>query len=139
MENLIKLTQKPISPELVINKVKTRSSGCIATYVGLIRDHSRGKAVLWVEYKDRGGAKERLRQIAEEIKKRWPVNKIAICHRVGRLQVGEVNFLIAVAAAHRREAFAACRYGVDRFKELLPTQKIEAYTDGRTSVTGERL
>jgi len=135
---MIELTKKPISPELVISRVKTGSSGCVATYVGLIRDNSHGKAVLWVEYKDAGGrAKKGLEQIAIEIRQKWPVNNIAICHRIGRLKVGDINFLVAVAAAHRKEGFAACRYGVDRFKELMPTQKIETYTDGSTSVAAE--
>jgi molybdopterin synthase catalytic subunit len=135
---MIELTKKPISPELVISKVKTSSSGCVATYVGLIRDYSHGKAVLSVEYKDAGGrAKKGLEQIASEIRGKWPVNNIAICHRIGRLKVGDVNFLVAVAAAHRKEGFAACRYAVDRFKGIMPTKKIETYTDGSTSVTEE--
>jgi len=134
---MIELTQKPISPELVIHKVKTSSSGCVATYVGLIRDSSHGKQVLSVEYKDRGGAKKGLERIAREIEKKWPVNNIAICHRTGKLKVGDINFLVAIAAAHRKEGFAACRYAVDRFKKLMPTQKIETYTDGSTSVMVE--
>jgi molybdopterin synthase catalytic subunit len=91
-----------------------------------------------VEYKDTGGtAKKSLERIASEIRQRWPVKNIAICHRIGRLKVGDVNFLVAVAAAHRKEGFAACRYAVDRFKKLMPAQKIETYTDGSTSVTVE--
>jgi molybdopterin synthase catalytic subunit len=134
---MIELTQKPISPELVIRKVKTGSSGCVATYVGLIRDSSHGKAVLWVEYKNRVGAKRGLERIAREIEQKWPVNNIAICHRIGKLKVGDINFLVAIAAAHRKEGFAACRYAVDRFKELMPTRKIETYIDGSTSVAVE--
>lgn len=134
---MIELTKKPISPELVISKVKTSSSGCVATYVGLIRDYAHGKPVLSVEYKDGGRAKKGLEQIASEIEQKWPVNSIAICHRIGRLKVGDINFLVAVAAAHRKEGFAACRYAVDRFKEMMPTQKIETYKDGSTSVAKE--
>jgi len=135
---MIKLTKKPISPELVISKTKTNSSGCVATYVGLIRDLSHDKPVLSVEYKDaEGTAEKRLQQIADEIRQKWQVNNIAICHRIGKLKVGDINFLVAIAAAHREEGFAACRYAVDRFKELMPTQKIETYTDGSTSVMVE--
>jgi molybdopterin synthase catalytic subunit len=138
MGKMIELTRKPILPESVISRVKTSSSGCIATYVGLIRDDFHGKPVLSVEYRDtRGRAEKGLQQIASEIEQKWPVNNIAICHRIGRLKVGDINFLVAVAAAHREEGFAACRYAVDRFKELMPTQKIEAYTDGSTSVAEE--
>ena len=135
---MIEITKKPISPELVIGKVKTNSSGCVATYVGLIRDSSQGKTVLSVEYKDtEGTAEKNLEQIASEIRQKWQVNNIAICHRIGKLKVGDINFLVAVAAAHRREGFAACQYAVDRFKELMPTKKIETYLDGSTSVAVE--
>ncbi len=130
---MIEIRQKPISPESVISKVRTNSSGCVATYVGLIRGDSHGKPVASVEYEDTTHtAKDGLQQIADEIKKKWPVNNVAICHRIGKLKVGEINFLVAVASAHRREGFAACRYAVDRFKELMPTKKRETYTDGST-------
>jgi len=122
----------------VLSKVKTDSSGCIAAYVGLIRDSSQGKTVVSVEYKDtEGKAEEGLRQIASEIRQKWQVNNIAICHRIGKLKVGDINLLIAVAAAHRKEGFAACQYAVDRFKELMPAQKKETYLDGSTSVAVE--
>jgi molybdopterin synthase catalytic subunit len=135
---VIEITEKPISPELVISKVKTNSSGCVATYVGLIRDSSQGKTVVSVEYKDpQKTAEKSLEQIASEIRQKWPVNNIAICHRIGKLKVGDINFLVAVAATHREEGFAACQYAVDRFKEMLPTQKTETYLDGSTSVAVE--
>jgi molybdopterin synthase catalytic subunit len=132
---VIEVTQKPISPELVISKVKTNGSGCVATYVGLIRNHSHGKRVASVEYEDaQGTAKDRLEEIASEIRQKWQVENVAICHRIGKLKVGEINFLAAIAAAHRQEGFAACQYAVDRFKEIMPTRKKETYTDGSTSV-----
>jgi molybdopterin synthase catalytic subunit len=135
---MIELTSKPILPESVISKTKTNSSGCVATYVGLIRDDSHGKPVLSVEYKDSEGTAEKgLGQIADEIRQKWPVNNIAICHRIGKLKVGDINFLVAIAAAHREEGLAACRYAVDRFKELMPTKKTETYVDGSTSVAVE--
>ena len=128
---MIEVTEKPISLELVVNKVNTDSSGCVATYVGLIREYSRGKLVLSVEYEDVGGkAESRFREIISEIRQKWLVENIAICHRVGKLRVGDVNLVIAVASAHREEGFAACRYAVDQFKRKLPTHKKETYEDG---------
>jgi len=101
---MICITDEPISPELVVNEVKTDSSGCVVTYVGLIRDNSNGKPVLSVEYQDaEGKAEDRLRAIASEIKQKWPVNNIAIYHRVGKLKVGDINLVVAVASAHRQE------------------------------------
>jgi molybdopterin synthase catalytic subunit len=132
---LIEITSKPISPERVISQVKTDDSGCVVTYVGLIRNSSQGKAVVSVEYQDtKGNAADALKKIAQEIKQKWPIEDIAVCHRVGKLKVGDINFLVAVASAHRKEGLAACSYAVDRFKELLPTRKTETYSDGTTSV-----
>jgi len=128
---MIEITKNPISPEVVINKVKTSGSGCVVTYVGLIRDSSRGKPVLSVEYEDRDGrAKDRLQGIADDIRRKWQVENIAIVHRVGELKVGDINLVVAIAAAHRQEGIAACQYAVDRFKAKLPTHKRETYRDG---------
>ena len=128
---MIGITEKSISPELVVNDVKTDGSGCVVTYVGLIRNYSRGKQVLSVEYEDVGGkAEDRLREIASEIEQKWQLNNIAICHRVGKLKVGDINLVVAIAAAHRPEGFAACQYAIDQFKQKPPTHKKETYQDG---------
>jgi len=126
----VDIVAQPISPEQVVHRVKTNNSGCVATYVGLIRDESHGKPVLSIEYRnDSGKARERLIDIAREIIEKFPVNKVGIAHRIGVLKVGEINFVAAIAAGHRQEGFAACQYAVDRFKELLPTVKIEKYIE----------
>lgn len=131
--DLIEITDKAISPEQVINRARTSGSGCVATYVGLIRDNSHGKKVAAVEYQDKTGkAAAGLHKIAAETKEKWAVENIAFTHRVGKLNVGDINLVIAVAAGHRGEAFAACQYIIDRFKESLPTHKIETYQDGST-------
>jgi molybdopterin synthase catalytic subunit len=128
---MIKITDKPLSPEAVINMVKTSGSGCVVTYVGLIRDNSHGKPVLSVEYHDDDGeAEARLSEIAEDIKRKFPVNDVAIYHRVGKLKVGDINLVVAISAAHRGEGFAASQYAVDQFKDKLPTTKRETYQDG---------
>jgi len=135
---VIEITERPISPELVVNKTKTDNSGCVVTYVGLIRNHSRGKPVLSVEYKDaKGTAENELQEIASEIRQKWQINNLAICHRVGKLKVGDINLVVAIASAHRQEGFAACQYAIDQFKQKLPTQKKETYEDGSIWVEGE--
>ena len=136
---MILVTKEPISPELVIDKVKTEGSGCVATYVGLIRDLSHDKPVLSVEYEDnKGTAEEKLGKIEGEIRKKWQIENLAICHRIDKLKVGDINFLVAIASAHRAEGFSACRYAVDRFKELLPTRKTETYQDGTTRIEDKK-
>jgi molybdopterin synthase catalytic subunit len=128
---MIQITDQPIAPEAVISHAKSPDSGCVATYVGLIRDNSRGKSVFSVEYSDPDGkASERLQAIVKEIKRKYPVNTVVIFHRVGQLKVGDINLVVAVGAAHRGEGIAAVSYAVDVFKERLPTTKKETYTDG---------
>ena len=128
---MIQITDKPISPEIVVNQAKTSDSGCVVTYVGLIRDNSRGKPVLSVEYRDADGkAADRLNDIAAEVQHKFPVNKVVIYHRTGKLNVGDINLVVAVAAAHRGEGLAAVQYAVDAFKDKLPTAKKETYRDG---------
>jgi len=132
---MIEITKKSISPERVIDKVGNTSSGCVVTYIGLIRDYSQGKPVLSVEYQDsKRNAESTLQEIAKEARQRWQIENIAISHRIGKLKVGEINLVVAVASAHRREGFAACQYAIDQFKQGLPTKKTETYQDGSVNV-----
>ncbi|MFC2005770.1 molybdenum cofactor biosynthesis protein MoaE [Chloroflexota bacterium] len=135
---MIMITDEPISPALLVDKVKTDSSGCVLAYVGLIREYSRSKQVLSVEYKDvKGTAENSLREIVSEVRQKWQLNNIAICHRIGKLKVGDINLVIAVASAHRQEGFAACQYAIDQFKQKMPTRKKETYQDNSIWVEGE--
>jgi molybdopterin synthase catalytic subunit len=130
---MIKITDKPLSPGTVINHAKTPDSGCVATYVGLIRDNSRGKPVKSVEYQDIDGkAEERLEAIAKKVKDGFPVNSVVIYHRTGVLEVGDINLVVAIGAGHRDEGLAAVGRTVDLFKEKLPTSKKETYMDDKT-------
>ena len=126
-----KILREPISPDSVINLVRTRTSGCVATYVGLIRDNSHDKSVQSVEYRDpTGRAEEGLKSIIEEAMKQWPLNAMAIYHRIGVLSVNDINLVVAVGAGHRGEGLAATAFAVDQFKAKLPTTKKETYADG---------
>ena len=128
---IARIVDRPISPDEVVEQARTTSSGCIVTYVGLIREESRGKDVQSVEYTDRDGkSQDRLTGIALDIKQKHPVNSVVIYHRVGVLSVGDINLVVAIGAAHRGEGFAASQYAIDQFKEKLPTGKVETYIDG---------
>ena len=132
---MIRVTEKAILPEEVIDKARNDSSGCVVVYVGLIRSYSQGRAVLSVEYEDsQRNAESTLREIARETKQRWHIEDIAISHRVGKLRVGEINLVVAVASAHRSEGFAACQYLIDQFKERSPTEKTETYQNSSVPV-----
>ena len=127
----VKIAHQPLHPEEIISQAKSADSGCVVTYVGLIRNTSHDKPVSSVEYIDADDqAESRLRNLAEDLLQRFPVNNLALCHRVGKLRVGDINIVFAFACGHRQEGFAACSYAVDKFKETLPTQKIETYQDG---------
>ncbi len=134
---MVEITEEPISPEIMVNRVKTRESGCVVTYVGLIRESSQGKPVLSVAYRDREGqAENRLKEIADDTKQKWQLSNIAICHRIGELKVGDINLVVAVASAHRQDGFLACQYVIDQFKKRLPTHKKEIYQDGSSFTQG---
>jgi molybdopterin synthase catalytic subunit len=125
---MIEIIDEPLSPEKVINRAKTTGSGCVVTYVGLIRDNSQGKPVKSVEYRDPdGSARDKLQKISTEALEKWGLEKIAISHRIGKLKVGDINLVVAVASAHRVEGLAACQFIIDQFKNRLPTQKEERY------------
>jgi molybdopterin synthase catalytic subunit len=135
---MIEITNKPISPESVVDQVKTNSSGCVLAYIGVIREHSQGKPVLSVEYDDsKGMAADTLQEMVSEVGQKWQLNNIAIIHRTGKLKVGDINIVVAVASTHRQEGFAACQYVIDQFKQRRPTHKTETYQDGSTLVEGE--
>jgi molybdopterin synthase catalytic subunit len=128
---MIEVTENAISPEQVIDRVRSDSSGCVVAYVGVIRDHSQGKPVLSVEYQDaNGNAEDILQEIASEAKQKWQIENIAIYHRLGKLKVGEISLVVAVASAHRTEGFSACEYAIDQFKHRFPTRKTETYQNG---------
>ena len=128
---MVEITKEPISIERVINSVRNNSSGGVIAYIGLIRNNSRGKAVLSVEYSDTDSmAEARLQGIVDAVKNKWSINDIAFVHRIGELKVGDNNVVVAISAAHRQEGFDACQYAIDQFKEKLPTHKKEIYLDG---------
>jgi molybdopterin synthase catalytic subunit len=128
---IVRIISTPIQPEEVISQAKSDDSGCVVTYVGLIRNLSHGKHVRSVEYQDADGNAERLlKDLAEDIKQKFPVNSLALCHRIGKLNVGDINLVFAFGCGHRQEGLAACSYAIDKFKADMPTKKIETYQDG---------
>lgn len=128
---MVELTQNPILPELVASKVKAEAYGALVTFVGTARGYSEGKRVLYLEYDAyKEMAEKKLREIADEIRTRWQPANVAICHRTGKVEVGETCVVIAVAAPHRKEAFEACQYAIDRLKQVVPIWKKEVREDG---------
>jgi molybdopterin synthase catalytic subunit len=120
-----------LDPRIAESLVAHRGAGAIATFIGTVRDHGRGRAVTHLEYEAYGPAAElTMAQIGDEIHERWGIDHVAIVHRVGSLSVGEASVVISVATAHRDAAFEACRYAIERIKEIVPIWKKEHYADG---------
>lgn len=127
---MFEISDKPITMEQVNKTVLGPGQGAIVNFVGVVRDHSRGQKVIELEYfAYQGMAEKKLRQIGDEIKKNWGLDAVAIVHRVGRLQIGDNAVVIAVASPHRAEAFEACKYAIDRIKQIVPIWKKE-YGEG---------
>lgn len=134
---MIELTHEPLSVERCIEAVRGPGSGGIVTFIGSVRDMSEGKQVDFLEYEAyEEMALPKLQQLITEASGRWPVRAMAIQHRLGRLGIGDDAVVIAVACPHRAEAFEACRYAIDRLKEIVPIWKKEHGDDGSIWVGG---
>jgi len=124
---VVEVTQDPIIPDLIIDRLRgDTSSGATVSFIGALRGSSAsGKQVRFAECDgDKQGAERQLREIGDEIRTRWHLTDISICHRVGRIEVGDVIMVVAIAAPHRQEAFEACQYAVDRAKENILIKEV---------------
>lgn len=125
------ITEAPLSLDDMAAALRCDTCGAIASFVGIVRGFARGRKVDHLEYDAYPEmAVAKMRQIGGEIRARWPVDRMAIAHRVGRLSVGEASVAIAVASPHRREALEACAYAIERLKEIVPIWKKEVWSDG---------
>ncbi len=132
------VVETPLIADAVAALVAAPEAGAIVTFVGTVRNHARGRSVLWLDYEAyAAGCLPIFAQIAAEMRARWSVRDVAIHHRVGHLAVGNASVVIAVASAHRHDAFAASEYAIDRLKELAPIWKKEAYADGEIWIGAE--
>ncbi|MEM8907317.1 MAG: molybdenum cofactor biosynthesis protein MoaE [Bacteroidota bacterium] len=127
----IQLKSTVLIPQECLDFVYNDGAGVIATFVGTVRNQTQGKEVLYLEFEAyKPMAIKEMQKIAETASQRWPVAKMAIHHRVGRLEIGEIAVVIAVATPHRKAAFAACAFAIDTLKETVPIWKKEFFQDG---------
>jgi molybdopterin synthase catalytic subunit len=126
-----RLSEKPLSLERAVDEVRAEDAGAIATFVGTTRRSSRGRSVVHLEYEAYVGmAEQEMERIAADLKSRYDLVEVAIHHRIGRVGIGETSVVIAVSAAHRGDALAACRDAIDTLKETVPLWKKEVYEGG---------
>jgi molybdopterin synthase catalytic subunit len=128
---MFKIVESEISIQDVMDAVDTPEAGAVVTFVGVVRNNSKGRIVHYLEFEAyQPMAEKKMQEIAGEIYAQWELDQVAMLHRIGRLEIGEVIVAIAVASPHRNEAFAACQYAIDRLKEVVPIWKREVWQDG---------
>jgi molybdopterin synthase catalytic subunit len=126
-----RVTEQPLSLAAVVDEVSDESAGAIATFTGTVRRQSRERTVLYLEYEAYAEmAEDVMAQLAAELEERHELWAIAIHHRVGRVEIGEPSVVIAVSAAHREAALAACKEAIDTLKQTVPLWKKEVYEGG---------
>lgn len=137
MEPLISITHERLDRDALVAAVSHPGAGGIVVFEGVVRDNARGKQVRYLEYDVYSEmAVQQIREIVAEAQRRWGVERVAVAHRVGRLEIGEASVIIVVASPHRAEAFDACRYIIDTLKTTVPIWKKEVATNGEEWVEG---
>lgn len=136
---MVRIQRERVSVDEVLESARRNASGAVVLFLGTVRDHSRGLAIASLEYEayERMAEKE-LARVEQEMRERWPIEAAAIVHRLGVMSIGEVTVAIAVSTAHRKDAFEACRYAIDRIKQVVPIWKTEKTADGEFIIEGEQ-
>ncbi len=130
---MILLTRDPIDHHTLTESVRLPHCGGVVLFLGTVRDLTGEQVTVALDYEAYPEmAQKKLAQIEEETRARWPVGDMSLVHRLGHLEVGDVSVAVAVSCPHRAEAFEACRYAIDRLKEIVPLWKKENWADGRS-------
>jgi molybdopterin synthase catalytic subunit len=132
---MILLTSEPIDLTAATAHLQAAEVGGIVTFAGTVRNHSHGRQVLWLEYEAYAEmARTQLAAIGAAMQERWPLLHLALIHRTGRLEIGDAAVFVGAASAHRADAFAACRFGIDAIKDDVPIWKREVFVGGQVWV-----
>jgi molybdopterin synthase catalytic subunit len=134
----LELVRAPIATAEIAASLKAPADGAQVVFEGIVRNHSGGRATLYLEYQAyEPMALAGMRAIVAEMRERYPVDRVAMVHRLGRIEIGETAVLVIVSSAHRAAAFDACRYGIDELKRRVPIWKKEYFADGAMWAQGE--
>ena len=128
----VRVSVAPIDAGMLVHEVSGPSTGAIALFLGTVRDHSPGKqGITHLEYEAyEGHVEAKIDEILDEAAARWPIDRVVVEHRIGRVELAEASVAVAVACAHRAEAFAAARYLIDELKARAPIWKKECWPGG---------
>ncbi|RAK17014.1 molybdopterin synthase catalytic subunit [Anoxybacillus vitaminiphilus] len=125
------ITKEPISIEEVVKKVIRPEAGAVTTFIGTVREFTNGKRTLFLQYEAYVSmAEKKLAEIGEEIARKWPDAKVAITHRIGKLDISDIAVVIAVSTPHRKDAYEANQYAIERIKQIVPIWKKEHWENG---------
>tara|TARA_B100001123_G_scaffold434281_1_gene560552 strand:+ start:520 stop:960 length:441 start_codon:yes stop_codon:yes gene_type:complete len=134
---LFKIVDAPIASDALYEEVLKDYNGAVVTFCGVVRDHSGETTTDFLVYDAyKKMAEKKMSEIGDQAKEKWNIEDVAILHRIGRLEIGEISVLIAVASPHRAEAFDACRFIIDKLKETVPIWKKEVGQNGEAWVEG---
>lgn len=134
--DVVAITSAPLVERALVEAVEDPGAGAMALFSGVVRDRTGARRVKFLEYEAHEPmAEAKMCEIAAEVRRRWPdVKRVAIAHRIGRLEIGESSVLIAVSSPHRRQAFEACQFAIDTLKQTVPIWKKEYFEDGEVWV-----
>jgi molybdopterin synthase catalytic subunit len=133
------IQHEPLDPAPLVAAVRRDHAGAIALFYGIVRNENMGRAVQYLEYDAYPEmALRKVREVADEVRVKFPIGEIGVLHRIGRLEIGETSLLVAVSSGHRKDAFEACHYAVDRIKQVVPIWKKEVWTDGSEWIEGHK-
>ena len=133
----VAVTSEPLESDALAALVEAKGDGAVVTFAGLVRDQNQGRQVQFLEYEAYEPLAVRaLQRIVDEARELWPGARVAVHHRLGRLEIGEASIVIAAASAHRADAFAACRYTIERVKQIVPIWKREHFEGGDVWLEG---
>jgi molybdopterin synthase catalytic subunit len=136
--DITSLVHEPIDPAALAAYVRGNGDGAIVIFDGFVRDHSKNRRTLYLEYEAyEPMALAKIQEIAAHLHSHFPIHRVAMVHRLGRLEIGETSVYIALSAAHRAAAFDACRYAIDTLKRSVPIWKKEYFEDGSMWADGE--
>ena len=137
-DDLFLLIHEPIDYAPLVAHVRAAEDGAVVTFDGCVRNHSHGRRTLYLDYEAyESMALAKIREISAAIHEKFAIHRVAIAHRLGRLQIGETSVFIAVSAPHRPAAFDACRFAIDTLKRTVPIWKKEYFEDGAVWADGE--
>ena len=136
--DICELVRRTIQATELVARLKAPEDGAVVVFEGITRNHSKGRRTLYLDYEAyEPMALAKLIEIAREMRTQFPVDRVALVHRLGRIKIGETSVFIGVSSAHRRAAFDACRFGIDTLKRTVPIWKKEYFEDGEAWVEGE--